>query len=375
MSVFGTAFRQEAARIARTPVDLFVLTLLPLILLASMAAMMWGGTLEDLPVVVVDHDGGPVALEIARNIAATPSLELVARTPNREEALSMVRSERAVAFLVIPKGVGARPANGAPVEVFYEAVFLSTGSLASTYLRVVTAVTLAEQLPRTLGIGGAAVAQRSLPGLQVTLLGNPTLSLEWYLGMLIGPSVLHLLIAISCIGSLGPLMRDKSFGAFVRETPSPASFLVGRLTLHVLAGVLWCVAWLIWMTAVRGYRAEGSIVVIVLGMLLLFVATAGIALLFMGVTREVGTSLSAAVIVAGSALAYSGATLPLMGGLWIAQHWSEVLPLTHFIMLQMDQLIGVTPAAAVRPITALLLYPLIAGTIGMALILRSGKRA
>ena len=374
MNTCIAAFRSELRRIAGNGIDRLVLTLLPLVLLGAMAAMISGGTPRDLPVMIVDQDGGPLAREVARNIAAVPSLHLVGRTPDREQAMSLMRSEEIVAFVVIPRGVSQEPVRDSPVEVFYEAVFLSTGSLASTYLRVVIAGTLAAAAPRELGIGGAGVAERALPGVQVSLLGNPTLSLEWYLGMLIGPSVLHLLIAISCVGSIGALMRGGSFAAFARASRRPIAVLVGRLTVHVVAGVLWGIAWLLWMTLARGYRIEGSIGAIVVGLVLLFWATAAVALLFVAVTREVSTSLSAAVIVAGSALAYSGATLPLTGGLWFAQRWSELLPLTHFIRLQMDQLIGATPVAALSQFGALLLYPLFAGGLGTALILWTGRR-
>jgi len=375
MRALAAAFRQEAARIAATPIDLIVLTLFPLVLLGLMTSMLWGGTLLNLPVVIVDHDGGPLARALSRNIEATPSVHVVTVTPSREEALSMLRSETAVAFLVIPPNVGNPSVNHAPVEVFYEAVFLSTGALASTNLEAVAGATLAEQSARRSDIVGQTQATRSLPTVQLVLLGNPTLSPEWYLGLLIGPAILHLVVAISCIGSLGVLLRHGSFRSFVRATPQPAASLAGRLAVHVLAGTAWGIAWLLWMTLARGYRVEGSIIVMVVALALLFVATAALAILFLAVARDIGTAFSAAVIVAGSALAYSGATLPLTGGLWWTQDWSQMLPLTHFLILQMDQLIGVTPAVAMRQISTLLLYPLIAGTVGMVLILQSGRRA
>ena len=83
MRVFAASFWQEAVRIAHTPVDFLLLTLFPLVMLGAMAAMMWGGTLTNLPVVIVDQDGGALARTITRNIDATPYLEVVAQTPQR----------------------------------------------------------------------------------------------------------------------------------------------------------------------------------------------------------------------------------------------------------------------------------------------------
>jgi ABC-2 type transport system permease protein len=93
------------------------------------------------------------------------------------------------------------------------------------------------------------------------------------------------------------------------------------------------------------------------------------------VTRETATALSASAVYAGSALAYSGATLPLNGGNAFARIWSEVLPLTHYIALQMGQVSGQTVAAAVSPTLALIAYVVIAGGGALAVIRARAGRA
>ena len=378
MTAFAAAFGDELRRIARTPVDLLLLTLMPLVLLGSMAAMLFHGKPEGLATVIVDRDGGALARAITRNIAAGSGVRIVARTPDLGEAMGMIRREQAVAAVVIPHGVGTRAAEGAPVEIFYQAVFLSTGALASTNLRVVIAATLAQARAGSMGLGGLAAIDPKrlpLPGVQVTVLGNPSLSLEWYLGLLLGPGVLHLLIAVTCISALAALMHDGSFGAFARATPHRGATIAGRLAPHVLVGTLWGILWTLWLILARGYLVEGSVMLIVAGLLLLFLATAAVALLLMAATRNVATALSGAVILAGSALAYSGASLPINGAPLFARVWNQVLPLTHYMAVQMDQVLGVAPAPFLRAAGALLLYPVIAGGIGLVLIVRAGKKA
>ncbi|HWK40468.1 MAG TPA: ABC transporter permease [Croceibacterium sp.] len=375
MTAFRTAFGEELARIVRTPLDLFLLTLFPLILLGTMAAMIFAGSPYPLKTVVVDRDGSALSRQIVSNVAATPQLSVVARTPDLSEALSMVRSEQAVAVLIIPQGVGTRGAGESPVEILYQAVFLSTGALASTYLRVAVEATLLGEAPDIRQIEGVGALRTALPGVQVTILGNPGASLEWYLGLLLGPGVLHLLIAVTCIGSAGLLVQDKSLAGFARSARRPMTELAGRLTPHVLAGTVWGALWMLWLVLARGYHVNGSVLAIVGGMFLLFAATAALGLFLLAVTREVSTSLSGAVIIAGSALAYSGASLPLTGGLWIARAWSDVLPLTHYIALQMDQVLGASAWPALRAAGALLLYPLIAGGAATLLIRRAGRAA
>ena len=371
MSAVGAGFRAEIARIGRTRVDLILLTLMPLILLGSMAAMLFAGSPYGLKTVIVDHDGGALARAIARDIAASHGLRIVARSADLDSAMAMIRSERAVAAVVIPHGVGSRVADGAPVEIFHQAVFLSTGALAATNLRVVITATLLRARARDAGLGQVTGARLPLPGIAVTILGNPTTSFEWYLGLLLGPGILHLLIAVTCVSSIGALMEDHGFAAFVRRTPAPVATLVGRLLPHVAAGTLCGIMWMLWLTLARGYRPEGSLMLIIVGLVLLFAATAALALLLVAATREVSTSLSGAVILAGSALAYSGASLPLTGAGLFARVWSQILPLTHFMTLQMDQVMGVAAMPFLRNAAVLLLYPLVAGGAGVLLIRRA----
>lgn len=370
MVTLYNACRAEWGRIISTPVDLALLTVMPLILLGAMAAMLSAGSPHHLPTVIVDRDGGVLARRIVRAIDASPGLRIVGRVPDVAAAVTMMRREQAVAAVVIPRGVGTRNAGRAPVEIFHQAAFLSTGALAATNLRVAVAATLAQYGASTHGLAGlAAIDPALLPGVQVTVLGNPSLSLEWYLGLLLGPGVLHLLIAVACVGSIGVLMNDGSFAAFAVRG-GVAATLAGRLSPHVIAGTFWGVAWLLWLTLAQGYRADGSLLLIVAGQALLFVATAAIALLLVAATRSIATALSGAVIVAGSALAYSGASLPIDGAGLFARVWHQVLPLTHYMTLQMDQVLGASAGPFLKAAGTLLLYPLVAGGLGIILIRR-----
>ena len=97
-------------------------------------------------------------------------------------------------------------------------------------------------------------------------------------------------------------------------------------------------------------------------------ATAAISALLVAGAKRVGTALSLTAIYAGSALAFSGGTLPLNGASWLAVGWSAVLPYPHYLALAMDQALGSPPALALRPGAVLLGYVLIAGGVACALM-------
>ncbi len=359
----------EIARLGRSRVDLILLTVMPALLLALMGAMISGGSLRDEPVVIVDRDGSAVARAIRRTIDGSPMLKVVAVLPDIAPAMSMIRSERALAVLVIPRGVGE--ADAPPVELLYQAQFLASGSIAQAAMRAAATQTIAQATPRLIGANGVVSLPIPLPGVRVTLLGNQTVSLGWYLGLLLGPAVIHLLFAVSAIGAVAPLMVDRAFASHARATPHARWNLVGRLGPHVVACWLWGIVWIVALTLLGDYRFLGSIWAVAAGLGLLSLATVGVALFLIVVTREVATALSGAVIVAGSALAYSGASLPIDGAPWFARGWSAVLPLTHYVRFEMDVMIGAHARPLLVEAGVMLLYPVLAGGAGLWLFGRS----
>lgn len=368
-SAMARGWWAEIARLGRSRVDLILLTLMPALLLALMGVMISGGSLRDEPVVIVDRDGSAVARAIRRTIDGSPMLKVVAVLPDIAPAMSMIRSERALAVLVIPRGVGR--ADAPPVEILYQAQFLASGSIAQAAMRAAATQAIAQATPRLIGANGVVSLPIPLPGVRVTLLGNQTVSLGWYLGLLLGPAVIHLLFAVSAIGAVAPLMVDRTFASHARATPHARWNLVGRLAPHGLACWLWGIVWIVALTMLGDYRFLGSVWAVAAGLGLLSLATVGVALFLIVVTREVATALSAAVIVAGSALAYSGASLPIDGAPWFARVWSAVLPLTHYVRFEMDVMIGAHARPLLVEAGVMLLYPVLAGGAGLWLFGRS----
>ncbi|WP_380785627.1 ABC transporter permease [Sphingomonas sp. R86521] len=375
MSAFRRALVGELAHLWRDRFDLALLTLVPLVCLVVMGGMLSQGSPRGLGVVIVDQDRSVASRSIVRAIQAVDALTIVDDVSSLAESFSEIRRERAIAVVVLPSGLGGARTTATPrtIEIFYQTAFLSTGALTSALLQATITADLIRQAPADAGLAGIGLIRVPLPGVQVTLLGNPSASLEWYLGLLIGPAILHLLIAVTCAASLGRELVGKSMGPWAAQVGAPAMAAAGRLLPHVVIGTLWLCAWLLWLTLGQGFAFTGAIGLVAIGGVLLFVATAAISTLLIALTGEVATSLSASVIYAGSALAYSGASLPITGGIAVARIWSAILPLTHYVTLEMDQTIGVDILTWAKQAAILALAALIAGG-GATLLLRRQAR-
>jgi ABC-2 type transport system permease protein len=375
MTVFARALSAELAHLRHSRWDLAMLTLMPAVLLFVMGAMLFGGVARDLPIAVVDHDGTGASRAIQRDLDAAPAIHVVSVGGDMAAALTLVRRERAWAIVEIPQGVGAGLARGtAPaIHILYQGSFLSTGTEAR--LGITAAVSSA-----TGDLIGAELTAHALPAprlspltVQATALYNAATSFEWYLLALVDPAVLHLLTACVTVMALGRELRDKSLGAWARSTGGAFPALAGKLLPYVAAMSGWGIAWILYLTLARGWRVEGDIALIVMAQALFYAGTACISALLIAITRETATGLSASAVYAGSALAFSGATLPLDGGSLFARIVSSILPLTHYLALQMGQFTGDAFSTAVPPLACLLVYVGVAGGGAVLLIARSAR--
>ena len=377
MSAFARALSAELAHLRGCRWDLAMLTLMPAALLFAMGAMLFGGVARELPIAVVDHDATSASRAIVRAVDASPAVRIVSVGGDLPDALTLVRREQAWAIVEISRGVGRGVARGTvpAIHIRYQASFLSTGTQAVRGISSAVTAASTELVAAQLSAHGLPPLRVTPLTVQVTALYNAATSFEWYLLSLINPAVLHLLTACVTVMALGRELRDKSLSAWARASGGVAGAVFGKMLPYVAAMSLWGVAWLLYLTLARGWRVEGSIALIVAGQSLFYLGTACISALLVAVTRETSTGLSASAVYAGSALAFSGATLPLDGGSGFARIASAILPLTHYLALQMGQFVGDAAGSAVGPILALLAYVAIAGGGAVLLIARSARSA
>ena len=193
--VFARALRAEIAHLARSRWDLILLTLVPAILLTVIAAMLFNGVIRDVPAAVVDQDHSAFSRAAVRNMEASPGVRIVAQPTDLEAAWPLMRAGKIYSVAYIPPGA-ARDALRKPEAaiVYFNGAFQTVGALASlnqTVALAQAAAPLAVERARALGLPAARLTP---PAVQVTILGNPQLSFELFLGGLIAPGVLHLLI-------------------------------------------------------------------------------------------------------------------------------------------------------------------------------------
>ncbi len=148
--------------------------------------------------------------------------------------------------------------------------------------------------------------------MQSNILYNPARSYELFLLPLIFPAVLSLVLALAVAGSLGREIRDGTLPAWLDRTPWSA--IAGKVTPYILLFSLYGALGIGYLAWLRGDGVAGSVLLLLLAQPLFYLATAAYALFFVGVTRDMGTALSAVGLSIGTALAFSSATFPVLDG-------------------------------------------------------------
>ena len=360
MSRAAAAARRELQAILRSRPLLTALFLVPGFAILLIAAMLSRGALEALPVALVDAAQTQTSRALVSAISAQSGLSVTAALASEAEADAQLRQGHAWAYVVIPSDYGKISSGQlAPVRIAYNATYLSVGSVLERDIsRAVTGV-VTEQAMAAAERRGLQVSDARLPQVQVHVLFNPEASFEWYLQALIQPAMLHLLAACLGVYAVGREFEDGMLERWRRETGGGMMALLGKFVPYLVILSLWAAAWMVWLVGFRGWRMGGSLAFTYGAQVMMLAASLALSAAITLVSRRSGLGFSASAFYAGSALAYSGGSLPIKGAPSVVVWWSEALPFTHYLRLQMDQFLGSPVAIDLWPAALLLIYVLV----------------
>lgn len=368
---------RECMRLRADPWDLAMATWIPLLALALFAWMFGAGVPRALPVAVVDHDNSVMSRELVRMIDAAPGLQVAARPADMQQAWAAVRAAEVYAVVHVPEGSGREILRGGSAVVFayYNASHQTAGQAAERGIGDAVQAAGGRFVRADVARIRGPDAVRAPPlRVQATVLANAARSYEQFLLGLLFPALLYLAACLAMVSALGRELRDGTAGEWLQSCGDrllPA--VAGKLAPYLLLFTVHGTGSLVWLAAIRGGVA-GSAALLLAAQAGLYLASAGIALLLVGATRNLGVALSVTGLYAGTALAFSGATFPMQGAPLFAQAWSRLLPLTAYLRLQVQQLeLGADWTASLPTVGGLLLFMLVAGGIGLVLYGRGAR--
>ncbi|HDU8493340.1 TPA: ABC transporter permease [Aeromonas hydrophila] len=332
---------------------------LPLLLIGILCWVFSAGLARDLKIGLVDLDQSLLSRELAFSLDASAGLKVAQQFDSIDAGARALRGGNIYALVVLPSHLerDARQGTQPQVTVFNNGQFILIAKLVNSALAQVVGT-----LNGQVGVLSAMAGGKALPGAlgqavpiasQVTALYNINSSYAQFLLSALLPAVWQILVVLYGINALA---RTDRLG--LDWTTKGVWFGLWRTLLpHVLIGWGWGLGWSLLLFKGFGYPMQGSWLVLTAGLGLAAAACVSMGAFFYGIIRDPARALSLAGAYTAPGFAFMGVTFPVSAMGDFAQFWRSLLPISHYVELQIGQTNYGQPLAAALPqFGALLLF-------------------
>ena len=424
IGAFARSAGYERRFLAKNPWDLSMVIWIPL---ATVLLIWWIFSqiqITDLPIGVMDNDRGPIANTAVRYLEANPNLTVrqLYHSPAAVEAALLQRDIYAV--VIIPEDFSRNISSSKPAPIVMQVnaqYGTHSGIIQTSVQSVIGTLSAGVEIQRLVKKGmapsQAAIAYSPIDIQRISLF-NAATDYQQFLASTVIPALLHILAMVIGATTIGRELRDRQIGrwydfiesgyadltsieaniendiendktiaaliatenhnTFIEDDrPRKASVLVllfgllGKYFWPMLAYSLWSVLAL-WLATPQQALAISSIIATYIGLVLLMMLSFWLGAIFTLTSFSLRMGLSSTGFISAPSYAFAGVTFPYIAISDSAQHWSDVLPLTHYLKLHIAQLQMQAPVAISLPIV----YGLTLATlIAMFLTTLLSKRA
>ena len=294
------------------------------------------GLPHDLPIGIVDNDNSSLSRNFIQQMDATQLGEVVL-FDNFEQAREAMMSGKITSICVIPEGMYADvSANRRPVFTYYlNGLYFVGGALA--YKDILTMINLTNgavqrQVLRAKGVNESAIMGRIRPiDIDTHQIGNVTTNYGYYLTNMMLPALLELMVIIVFIYSLGAELKYGTSKHLLKTTGgSMTEALLGKFIVYTILfsaiGLVLVIAMYHWMN----FPLEGSIWNMFLAIVLLVMASEGIATFIIGCLPIPRLALSIGALYSVLGFSLTGFTLPVEALPDFVQGLATAFPLRHY---------------------------------------------
>ena len=287
------SLKRELREIASDRLYLSILVLFPVVMTLFFGIIFYRGTIENVPIVVVDRDYTPLSRQLLRMVDATSGVAIAFQECDMVSAEERVLNGEVVGILAIDKGFEESVYRGesATVGCYISGANISASGVVSRDIQLAVqtfASGVALQALQGMGIDYAQAMVDIMPiNIQSNIISNPYLNYGYYLApifMMLGIVVFTVLSTIYAIG------RELRYGMAAEWLSSSNGSLVGGVVGKLLPATISMVAvsQLVYLLlfVVMGMGCECSYVVLSLVTSLLIVVYQAVALFVIAMTAN-----------------------------------------------------------------------------------------
>lgn len=339
-----SAFRRELLYLRSDRLYLSAITLLPIVMIAFFVVMFGGGTIEGLPIVVVDRDESEMSRKLTNMVNATRGITVQYEALSMDEAEGYLLDGSAVAIIYIENGFESKIYEGVPanIESYISGASISaSGVVESNLQQALRTFSAGVSLGKLQAMGvnyNQAMVDIMPINFHIFILSNPYINYAYYLApifMFMGVVIFTVLATVFAVGrelyyATAPEWIQSASGSYFAALIGkllPITFAM-ILLMQLVYGVLFIV---------MGMECMGSYLMLTLASVLFIIAYQSIAAVFVIITSNMRLALSLGGGYAVMAFTFSGITFPTESMYGVARILSHLFPLTPFSDLFIDQ--------------------------------------
>ena len=336
------AFVTEIRQIRGSWYRLSLLTIAPLFCFFLVASIFSRGVATDLPVAVVDNDRSSLSRDFLFSVDATETIDVRYRVDDLKSAMALVRAGKAYGAVVIPEHFARdiRRKRSPTVTAFLNTQYILIGKIVKAAL-LETALVSSAKIAFAGNLAVYKNAKKSAEALapiamQVNPFFNPERNYFYFLVSALLPSIWQIFIVIATIVSFGTLHKSGKQKRFF-DDGQIVSRIAGKLLPHLAIFMLLGLLFTYYIYGYAGWPFHGSFVLLFFGMLLTILAYQAVALLLFALEYDYARALSFGAVYTAPAFAFLGITFPVYAMNGFALFLRDILPVSHYIELQISQ--------------------------------------
>ncbi|MFQ3277120.1 MAG: ABC-2 type transport system permease protein [Colwellia sp.] len=311
-----------------------------------LSLIIWGifsaGIARDLPIGIVDHDNSSMSRSLIRNYDASPSLAVTTYFSVNEDASIALREASIYALVIIPHDLEKNTLLGkAPqVTAFYNSQFILIGKLINSGLlsahgTYVAQIETFKDLINTHGNLEHAIGEALPISSQISALFNASTDYGQFLVTAVIPAMWQIIIMVTIVLFWAKTLREKSVNSWLSQLDFMQELV--KLIPYVLVFWLQGIVYISIFYGTLQWPMHGSWLLLILAQLLLVIACLSVTTLFFFVTLDATRAMSLVAGFSAPAFAFMGVTFPTTDMPFLAQLWRALLPVSHYINIQIHQ--------------------------------------
>lgn len=342
-SLFVSMVGREWRYLLRDPWLFSLVTWIPAVIYFTIWAIFSAGIARDLPIGIVDLDKSRVSRALIRHYDASPALDASFNYLAVQQGSKALRAGVINALVIIPEGLEKQTMLGHPPQVtaFVNNQFLLIGkNINSALLLAQGTFTTGVEVVKNLSSGSPVLSQAissSVPiGSQVTPLFNVSTNYSQFLVSATLPAIWQILMVAATVLALGAENRRRGIQDWLKE--APVSALFAKFTPLILIFWFHGLVFLWAMHSLCNWPMNGSLGFLAFTQLITVCASVAAASAFFFLTQDATRSISMVAAYSAPGLAFLGITFPVTDMTLPAKIWRSLLPVSHYIEVQIAQL-------------------------------------